>query len=122
MPLITLMLAACSNQPQEQGNKASIKIGAIAPLTGQLESIAQPNLNGIKAAIDDINAGGGIQGKSVELVVKDTGGELQPSLQAAETLINEEKVAGIVGAWASRNTIAQAPTSYYSRFAQIKCF
>ena len=108
LPLITLILAACSNQPQDRANKAAIKIGVIAPLTGQLESIAQPNLNGIKAAIDDINTAGGIQGKSVELVVKDAEGELEPSLKAAETLITEEKVVGIIGTWASRNTIAIA--------------
>jgi|GEM_PF-3794576 len=79
------MLAACSSQPQDKTTKTAIKIGVIAPLTGQFESIAQPNLNGIKAAIDDINAAGGIQGSSVELIVKDTEGELEASLKAIET-------------------------------------
>ena len=116
LPLMTLMLAACSSQPQDKANQSAIKIGVVSPLTGEFEPLAQPNLNGIKAAIDDINAAGGIQGKSVELVVKDSKGQLQPSLKVAETLITEEKVVGIIGAWASRNTmaIAEQVTSKHS--------
>ncbi|GAB4180604.1 MAG: ABC transporter substrate-binding protein [Coleofasciculaceae cyanobacterium] len=105
MTATMLMLAACSVPSQDRANNNATKIGVIMPMTGQLQSFGEPTLNSIKAAIDEINAAGGIKGKSIQLVVKDNQSELQPSLQAAQTLIDKEKVAAIIGPWSSRNTI-----------------
>lgn len=105
---IALMLAACSAPSPNRANNNSIKIGAINSLTGELQSFGEPTMNGIKVAIDEINAAGGIQGKPIQLVVKDNQSEVQPSIEAAQTLIDKEKVAAIIGPWSSRHTIPVA--------------
>jgi ABC-type branched-subunit amino acid transport system substrate-binding protein len=105
---VMLLLTACSSPSQNGANTKSIKIGAINSLTGELQSFGEPTMNSIKVAIDEINAAGGIRGKAIQLVVKDNKSELQPSLEAAQTLIDKEKVAGIIGPWSSRHTIPVA--------------
>lgn len=49
----------------------SIKIGFIAPLTGEVASTGIANMRGVELAVDDINARGGIAGKSVKLIAED---------------------------------------------------
>lgn len=103
-----LLLAACSSLSQNRTDRNAIKIGVINSLTGELKSFGEPTLNSIKAAVADINAAGGIRGKSIELVIKDNQSEVQPSIDAAKTLIDRDKVAAIIGPWSSKHTIAVA--------------
>ena len=53
--------------------KASIRIGALAPLSppGWVEA-GRHLLAGLQLGADEINAGGGIDGKPIELIVRDT--------------------------------------------------
>jgi len=52
-------------------NKETIKIGWIGPLSGGESSIGIPNMQGVKLAVKEINATGGINGKNVEVVFED---------------------------------------------------
>ena len=50
---------------------APIRIGVIGPFTGPSADFGLPMLNGVKMAVDEINAVGGYLGRSLELVIKD---------------------------------------------------
>lgn len=84
----------------------TIKIGLIQPLTGSVAYNGVADVNGSRLAVQQRNAKGGVLGKPVELVVED--GECQPSksVNAAEKLIQKDKVAVISGAFCSSATIA----------------
>lgn len=57
----------------------SIRIGTVLPLTGRFESLGQAMKEVIEAAFDDVNAGGGIHGRRLELVISgDPGGRDDP--------------------------------------------
>lgn len=65
-----------------------IKIGVILPLTGLAGTGGQSALTGIQFALDDINAQGGVNGRPLEIVVKD--GKLDPEAETEAFMSIEE--------------------------------
>jgi branched-chain amino acid transport system substrate-binding protein len=61
---------------------------------------------GIQAAIDDINAGGGINGRKLTLVVRDDQSQPPKSIQNMSDLIDNEKVVAVFGPTNSGNAMA----------------
>ncbi|MEN9202336.1 MAG: ABC transporter substrate-binding protein [Thermostichus sp. DG_1_6_bins_120] len=98
----------------------AVRIGALMPLTGDLQVFGENCLNGVKLAIEQINAAGGILGAPAEVVVADDQTAAQPAIDGAQRLVTVEKVAGIIGALGSGNTIPVATTvSAPNRIPQI---
>lgn len=86
-----------------------IRIGLIQPLTGSVAYNGTTDVNGAKLAVQQRNAAGGVLGRQVELVVED--GQCQPaaSVNAAEKLIQQNKVVALAGAFCSSATAAVMP-------------
>ncbi|KWF20568.1 ABC transporter substrate-binding protein [Burkholderia pseudomultivorans] len=61
---------------------------------------------GVQAAIDDINAGGGVMGRKLTLVVRDDLAQPSKSIQNMVELIDNEKVAAVFGPTNSGNAMA----------------
>ncbi len=61
---------------------------------------------GIQAAIDDINAAGGVLGRKLTLVVRDDLGQPGKSIQNMLELIDNEKVVAVLGPTNSGNAMA----------------
>jgi ABC-type branched-subunit amino acid transport system substrate-binding protein len=74
-----------------------IKIGMIAELSGPLSFMGVANANVARMVVDEINAGGGLLGRPIELIVED--GETTDSVAAAMAakLVQQEKVDVIFG-------------------------
>lgn len=74
-----------------------IKIGLIAELTGPLSFMGTANANLTTMLVDDLNAGGGLLGRKVELIVED--GETTDSVAKAMAakLVDKHKVDVVVG-------------------------
>jgi len=88
-----------------------IKIGILAPLTGDAAAYGEPALNIYKLTIKEINDAGGVDGRMLELVVEDdkcTGG---PATSATQKLVNVDKVQVIVGGICSGATLAAIPVA-----------
>ena len=56
---------------QAQSTQGPVRVGVVGPFTGPSADFGVPMLNGIKLAVDEINAVGGYMGRPMELVVKD---------------------------------------------------
>ena len=122
--LMTAALAACAGTTTPEDDTTAtddtpeaatatatgdaVKVGALMPMTGDLQAFGETSLNGVNLAIDQINAAGGVLGQPVELSVGDTQTAAQPSIDAAQKLVSIENVAAIVGALSSGNTIPVA--------------
>ncbi|MHA1113340.1 MAG: ABC transporter substrate-binding protein [Alphaproteobacteria bacterium] len=87
---------------------ADTKIGALMPMTGALQAYGTTSLNGVKLAIEQINAQGGVLGGKLRLAVGDTQTNPQAGVDAAQKLVSVEGVVGIVGALASGVSIPVA--------------
>lgn len=81
---------ALRNDPAAPG---PVKVGVIAPLSGANRLYGERMVDGVRLAVEELNGGRGINGRKVELLVRDSGGV--PS-RAAE-LVDELDKAGIVG-------------------------
>ncbi|HEV2508348.1 ABC transporter substrate-binding protein [Bosea sp. (in: a-proteobacteria)] len=90
--------AASAQQP--------IKIGVPLPLTGALAGGGTQILWGIQYATDEINEGGGLFGRKIELVVEDTKGEANTSATVAAKLATQDKVDAFVGGFGSTSDFA----------------
>ena len=123
--LMAASLAACgTGQPSSDADSAgsedsgdsaaeavsgdALKIGALMPMTGDLQAFGETSLNGINLAVDEINAAGGVMGQPIAISVGDTQTAAQPSIDAAQKLVSLEGVVAIVGALSSGNTIPVA--------------
>ena len=83
----------------------TIKIGHITPLTGAIAAYGAAVENGVRLALAEINAAGGVLGKQVEVITKDNQFDVAESVSAFNTLLGEDVVA-IIGAIASSRTAA----------------
>ena len=79
---------------------AELKIGIIAPLTGQLASEGQDMENSVKLAIADANAKGGVNGDTLVAVTADDACDPQQGVTAASKLISEG-VTAVLGGYCS---------------------
>ena len=68
LALVVLLLASFAGCGS---GKEPIRIGAVFPISGNVASLAGPELTGVQIAADLINADGGIAGRRIELVVRD---------------------------------------------------
>lgn len=85
-----------------------LKVGALVPLTGDLQSYGEPSLKSAQLAVKEINAAGGVLGEPVELSTGDTQTSPQPGVAAAQKLANVENVHALFGALSSGVTIPVA--------------
>ena len=89
----------------------TIKIGSIQPLTDWGAAEGNFNRDGARIAMDKINAEGGINGKMLEIFFEDGRNDPADSLNAAQKLINRDKVSAMFGCWLSSATLAVVPTA-----------
>jgi branched-chain amino acid transport system substrate-binding protein len=87
---------------------ADVKIGSLGAITGPIVSLVKEINLAEQAAIDEINAGGGINGDKAVIIFGDTGCNSQTAVDAANKLVNIEQVIGIAGALCSGATIPAA--------------
>src|SRR5947199_5944827 len=83
----------------------AIRIGHLTPLTGFLGPLGEYAVMGVKLAMEEINAGGGVMGRRIELVMEDSVNP-QTASAKAERLIERDKVAMIIGEISSASGLA----------------
>jgi ABC-type branched-subunit amino acid transport system substrate-binding protein len=84
----------------------TIRIGAALPMTGPLSSVGEDVRAALTASFAQINAQGGIYNRRFELVVADSRGEAQQTLEATRRLIEQDGVFALVGSFEPGDTSA----------------
>jgi len=74
-----------------------IRIGALFPITGHGANAAKREAIGVQAAIDVINAQGGVGGVPLKMYLEDTASNPQEGVNALRKLAADQKVLAIVG-------------------------
>jgi branched-chain amino acid transport system substrate-binding protein len=109
--LVTLLASGCA-QPStgkpQAGTKGPIKVAVLTVLTGPAASVGSEQRNWAKLAVDEFNKAGGVGGVQVEMVDGDTEFDPAKTVLAAERLIADTGVYGIVGPESSQNCAATA--------------
>lgn len=91
---------------------AEVKIGVVEELTGAVATYGRHSVNGMKLAVDEVNAKGGIKGLGkIQLVVEDNKSDAAESVNAYNKLITRDRVVALIGPATSTNTLAAAPVA-----------
>jgi branched-chain amino acid transport system substrate-binding protein len=90
--LLASMLTACKPaEPQ------TIKIGHLVALTGSNATWGQSEANGLKMAVDKINAEGGVLGKKIEVIAYDSRADKLEAVNVVKRMVEQDKVVAIIG-------------------------
>jgi len=84
---------------------APIKVGAIFAVTGGAANLGAPEARTAEAFVENLNKAGGINGRQVQLIVKDSASTPAQAISLAKQLIDEEKVVAIIGPSTSGETM-----------------
>src|SRR6202521_5030445 len=88
--------ASCGSPPTSSGNNNTysgkvIKLGAILSITGAGGVYGPQNLEGMKLAVKQINAAGGVLGATITLTINDDASLKATAAQLTQTLIQSEQ-------------------------------
>ena len=86
-----------------------IELGVLAPLTGTNAEYGKGFQVGGQMAVDEINAKGGVHGRKLTLVIKDSKGDQKESSDLARQLADDDKILAIIGDFTSGCCMANAP-------------
>lgn len=100
-PVTTAPIASSGNTP--------IPIGIGVAQTSNVALLGQEQVIGAKIAEQFFNEKGGVNGTPIKLIFQDTSGDEQGAINAFNTLINQDKVVGIVGPTLSQHAFSADP-------------
>lgn len=99
----SFVLAGCNEKAD------TIKIGSIGPLSGGVAVYGTEARNAIELAVEELNAGGGVNGQKFELISEDDEGNPEKSVSAYKKLVTKDGVKLIIGSLTSGCTLAITP-------------
>jgi branched-chain amino acid transport system substrate-binding protein len=121
--LITSLLTALACERRGNATNGSgtgpIVVGYYGDLSGRTSSFGQSTKNGAEMAADEINKAGGINGRTIKIIVEDDQGEPNKAATVVTKLINQDKVMAILGEVASSNSLAAAPKAQEAKVPMI---
>ncbi|HET7056037.1 MAG TPA: ABC transporter substrate-binding protein [Thermomicrobiales bacterium] len=95
--VIPLVTALGGRGAVAQDDVAPLRIGTLFPFTGDLSDFGPAFWNAAELAANQINAGGGVNGKPIELVRADTATSPQQAVEEARRLVDVEGVPAMIG-------------------------
>ena len=110
---LAVTLVGCSSAKNAGGQSGSgssssgpIKIGAILSLTGPYAALGASEKNSLEMEQKRINDAGGINGRQIQILIEDDGTDEAKAVAAATKLIEQDKVAAILGATGTGESMA----------------
>lgn len=111
--------AASASQAPSSGNGEPFVFGAVLSLTGAISSAGRDTEAGLKAAISQINAEGGINGRHVEFKFLNSASKPSQALLAAKKLIGKDHVDFLYADIYSADAFAIEPFTTSQKFFTI---
>lgn len=98
--VLVVSLSGCGS------SEDTVRIGTIGPLTGEYSLYGESVRDGAKLAVEEINADGGVLGKTLELFSYDSKGDTVEGVNAYNRLRDEDQIHALLGATFSGVTLA----------------
>jgi ABC-type branched-chain amino acid transport systems, periplasmic component len=113
--ILALLLALVLVMPATFGCSSDdsnvIKIGVIAPLTGEVAVYGNAVKEAIELYVDQFNKAGGINGTEIKLIAYDDKGDATEALTAYNKLVSSDNVVAVIGPVTSTPTFGVAEQS-----------
>jgi len=100
-----LLLLAAASLNAQQATGPEVKVGGIFDLTGITSDVGKSYAQGVRDAVEWVNAHGGVNGKRIKLVDVDYGYKIPEAIAAYKRMVNDDKVVMIAG-WGTGDTEA----------------
>lgn len=110
---VMLMFTACAKEPE------TIKVAILAPLSGPVPTFGVMTRDGALLAIEEWNAKGGVLGKKITAVVEDSQCTPDPAVNAANKVIDQDKVKYIIGEVCSKASIPVSEIANAKHVVQV---
>src|SRR5450432_1394925 len=94
---IAIAIVAALALPGTARAEDTIKIGWLSSLSGAFSTAAIAENIGVQFAVEEINAKGGIKGRKLELITRDTASDATKSVNLAQQLVFRESADYIIG-------------------------
>ncbi|CAB4560175.1 unannotated protein [freshwater metagenome] len=107
---VVATLTGCSSSG-EPASTEPVPIGLLTDLSGPAGIFGPPTQNAAELAVAEINAAGGVNGRTVELFIADETGVPTAGVSAAQRLIQEDGVVALFGQHNSATRDAVAPVT-----------
>jgi branched-chain amino acid transport system substrate-binding protein len=105
---VAVVLAARAIAAMAGPEEAPIRVGVVLPLTGDLSEFGKIEKNSLVIGLEEINAAGGVNGRSIELLFADDTSKIDVGRSGAGKLIEQDKVIALTGGYSSDVTLAVA--------------
>lgn len=92
----------------EGGADGELRVGVILPLTGPAAPFGVPARAAIEQRVDEINEGGGVDGRDIELIIEDDATDPTTAAEKASELVGQGVVA-VIGSATSSASLALVP-------------
>lgn len=103
--LFAILLAACAGGGGQPAAATEVKVAILAPLSGPVPTFGVSTRDGALLAIEEWNAKGGVAGMKIVPVVEDSQCTPDPAVNAANKVIDQDKVHYIIGEVCSKASI-----------------
>jgi branched-chain amino acid transport system substrate-binding protein len=95
--LFLLVLLGALVAPATPAQAQTIKIGHQVALTGPNATWGQSEANAVKMAVERVNAQGGVLNRKLEIIAYDNRADRLEAVNVAKRLVEQDKVAAIIG-------------------------
>jgi branched-chain amino acid transport system substrate-binding protein len=110
LAIVSVALAASGfSGCRSSGNVNEVVVGHYASTTGSEATFGQSTDNGIRMAVEEINAAGGVSGKKIRLITYDDKSDAREAATAVTRLVTNDRVNAVLGEVASKLSLEGAP-------------
>jgi branched-chain amino acid transport system substrate-binding protein len=95
--VLTMVLALALAVPMTASAQKPIKVGMPIPLSGPPALFGDPASKGAQMYVDELNAKGGVLGRKIELIVRDSKADANEAVRVAREMILKDNVDFLVG-------------------------
>jgi branched-chain amino acid transport system substrate-binding protein len=117
--LLGFVLGAGGCGGGQNGASDTIVLGHLASMTGDTATFGTSCDEGLRLALEQINADGGVLGKQVVVITEDDRSVTSEARTAANKLITRDQVVALIGEIASSRSIAAAPVAQVAQIPML---
>jgi len=108
--LFALLLTLSAQAGETQGvTDTEVVFGAHTPLSGPVAIWGVGSVNAIRMRFDEVNAAGGVHGRQLRFIVEDTQYQVPRAIQAANKLLNRDRIFAMLAALGASTNNAVLP-------------
>ena len=117
---LTHLPAAAQTKVTNEGISATeIVIGTHQDLSGPIKGWGVPVSNGMKMAVEEVNAAGGIHGRKIKLIIEDSGYDPKRAVLASQKMVERDKIFAMVGPMGSPTVLASQDVLFDAGVLQL---